>query len=262
MIVRTANYEIERGVVHDDGILQNVNYLVELDSDLKVSAVEPVVDRSVGTVRYPSRVQGYEDCRLVAVGDRWFATATCCELNPVERREIALLELVGGEITEVRRLPGPAPGRHEKNWMPVVVDGALHVVYRCGPTTVLLGCDVETGELHFVSEERAPEFAADFRGGSQGVALDGGGYLFVVHEVDRSQRAAQYLHRFVRLDDHFRLAAVSPPFTFVAERVEFCAGLARRNGDVVLSFGVSDAAAGLAVVELDEVLGLLESFTS
>ena len=36
----------------------------------------------------------------------------------------------------------------------------------------------------------------------------------------------QYLHRFVRLDEDFGVAAVSPPFTFADQRTEFCAGMA------------------------------------
>ncbi|HXP36941.1 MAG TPA: hypothetical protein VN817_04165, partial [Solirubrobacteraceae bacterium] len=55
-----------------------------------------------------------------------------------------------------------------------------------------------------------------------------------------------------------RLAAATPRFTFAADRVEFCAGMALRGGELVLSFGVSDAAAGLAVLALEDVLALLE----
>jgi glycosyltransferase involved in cell wall biosynthesis len=258
MIVRTANYEIERGVLHADGILQNINYLVALDGDLVVRAIDPIVDRSSGVKRYPARVQGYEDCRLVNVAGRWYATATAAELNPAERRQMVLLTLDGADITSVKPLPGPREDVHEKNWMPMAVDGDLHIVYSCGPT-ILLRCDVESGTIEQVSERPAPDLARGFRGGSQGVLLEQGGHLFVVHEVDRSERAAQYLHRFVLLDERFALAAISRPFTFAAERVEFCAGMALRGGDLVLSFGVSDAAAGLAVVALGEVLGLLDS---
>ena len=257
MIVRTANYEIERGVLHSDGVLQNLNYLVQLDADLAVTAIEPIIDRSVGVRRYDARVQGYEDCRLVSVADRWYATATVCDLNPVERREIALLELDGAEIRSVRALEGPVPGRHEKNWMPVTVDGALHVVYSCGPT-VVFRCDPGSGSLTKVAGNAAPAVAEGFRGGSQGLPVEGG-HLFVVHEVDRSERALQYVHRFVLLDERFVLTAMSPRFTFTSDRVEFCAGIARCHDGLVLSFGVSDAAAGLAVVPLDQALGLLET---
>jgi glycosyltransferase involved in cell wall biosynthesis/predicted GH43/DUF377 family glycosyl hydrolase len=256
MIVRTANYSIERGVLHADGVLHNINYLVWLDHALAAVGVEPIVDRSSGLTRYPTPYQGYEDCRLVNAGGTWYASATVCDLNPVELREMVLLRLQGAEITEALPLPALHSDRHQKNWMPLVIDGALHFVYSCGPT-VLLRCDPASGHVEKIAESRAPRFAANLRGGSQGVAVNGG-FLFVVHEVDRSGSMLRYLHRFVLLDEQLALAAASRPFRFTSDRVEFCAGMARRDEDLVLSFGVSDAAAGLAVVSGEEVLGLLE----
>lgn len=257
MIVRTANYRIEEGVVHDDGILRNINYLVRIGPDLSVEGIEPIEEAEEPRRRYPSQVIGYEDCRLFEVDGQWFASATGCELNPVERREIVLLSLDGAAIRAIRPLSGPHAGRHEKNWMPFVRDGVLHFVYSCGPT-VVLGCDPQTGRTWFVSETPAPARASELRGGSQGIVLDDGSWLFTVHEVDRSSATARYLHRFVRLDRELRLDRVSQPFTFTSDRVEFCGGMARRADQLVLSFGVSDAASGLAVVELGEVLELLD----
>ncbi len=257
MVVRTANYRIEKGVLHPEGILHNINYLVGLDSSLAVTRVEPIVDRSTGPHRYHALIEGYEDCRLIECSEQWYATATVCELNPIDRREIALLSLAGPEIASVRRLAGPHPGRHEKNWMPFLVDGAFHLLYSSGPT-VVLRCDPATGIVELVSEREAPSIAHDFRGGSQGVEIDGG-YLFVIHEVDHSERALRYLHRFIMLDDHLSLAGISRPFSFTSDRIEFCAGMASQGGELILSFGVSDAAAGLATLAVDEALGLLES---
>ena len=256
MIVRTANYRIEEGVLHAEGVLLNINYLVRLNRELAVWDVESIVDRSEGPRRYHSQIQGYEDCRLIEVGGRWYATATVCDLNPVERREVALLELDDNAVVGVRPLAGPHPGRHEKNWMPIVANGELHLLYSCGPT-VMLSCDPETGTVEQVAKFEAPEMARDFRGGSQGVTTEDG-YLFVIHEVDHSEHTLRYLHRFVLVNDAFALAAVSRPFTFTSDRIEFCAGMARRDSELVLSFGVSDAAAGLATLSLDEARAMLE----
>ena len=256
MIVRTANYRIEEGVVHEDGVLRNINYLMALDDDLAVKEVLPVEEELDDLRRYPSQIHGFEDCRLVRVGGRWFASATCCELNPVERREIVLLALDGPTVTAVRPLDGPVPGRHEKNWMPFVRDGSLHFVYSCGPT-VVLGCDPSTGSTEVVHDAPGPPVLAPLRGGSQGVDLDDGSWLFVVHEVDRSSGTARYLHRFLRLSTDLVVDGLTEPFTFTSDRVEFCGGMARHGDDLVLSFGVSDAAAGLALVALDEVLARL-----
>ena len=253
MIVRTANYRIEDGVVHEDGVLRNINYLMHLGDDLAVKEVLPIDDAMPDLRRYPSQIHGFEDCRLIQLGDHWFASATCCELNPIERREIVLLSLDGESITGVQPLAGPIPGRHEKNWMPFVRDGVLHFVYTCGPT-VILSCDVDTGSTEVVHRADAPAGTEQLRGGSQGVQLDDGSWLFVVHEVDRSTGTARYLHRFLRLSEELRVDGLTDPFTFTSDRVEFCGGMARHGDDLVLSFGVSDAASGLALVRLDEVL--------
>jgi hypothetical protein len=257
LIARTANYRINDGVLHDDGILRNINYIVHIDESLGVSGIELLEDRA-DVVRYPSQVHGYEDCRLIQVEGQWLASATACELNPIERREIALLTLDGGTITDLRPLDGPHPGRHEKNWMPFVVDGILHFIYRCNPT-VVLRCDHATGRTTLVRHGEAPGVPVDARGGSQGVALDDGSFLFAIHEVDRATEHPCYVHRFLRLGAGFEFDAVSEPFTFTSDRVEFCGGIARRDTELILSFGVSDAAAGLAVLELEEVLGLLSA---
>jgi glycosyltransferase involved in cell wall biosynthesis/predicted GH43/DUF377 family glycosyl hydrolase len=255
MIVRTANYAIERGVLHAEGVLHNINYLVALDDSLAVTQIEPLIDRAERPPVHDSQIEGYEDCRLIELDGRWYATATVCDMNPVERREIALLSFDGAEIVRAQPLAGPDPERHEKNWMPFVRDGALHFLYSCSPT-IVLRCDVRSGELTSVAERELPA-AAGFRGGSQGVAVDGG-HLFVIHQTEHDERALRYVHRFVLLDRELRLAAATPRFTFAADRVEFCAGMALRGGELVLSFGVSDAAAGLAVLALEDVLALLE----
>jgi glycosyltransferase involved in cell wall biosynthesis len=260
MIVRTANYRIGRGVVHEDGLLRNINYLVAVDKNLAVTGIEPLVDGAEDTRRYPSEIEGYEDCRLFQVGDRWYASATACQFNPIDRREIVLLHLAGPEVTRVLPLSGPHPGRHEKNWMPFVRDGVLHFVYTCGPT-VVLSCDVTTGRTDLVSQTPAPEWMEDMRGGSQGVQLPDGSFLFVVHEVDRSCEPARYVHRFVRLGRDLALDSVSGPFTFTSDLVEFCGGMAGRDDELVLSFGVSDAACGLGVIALADALALLHAPT-
>jgi glycosyltransferase involved in cell wall biosynthesis/predicted GH43/DUF377 family glycosyl hydrolase len=255
MVVRTANYAIERGVLHEEGIQQNLNYVLELDSGLGVRSIEPLVDRSQPQ-RFPSRVQGPEDCRLFEIDGRWFATATVCDLNPVERREIGLLSLDGYDVAETLVLAGPNPGRHEKNWMPFLRDGRVLAVYSCSPT-VVLALDLATGHTEVVANHEAPAWAERMRGGSQGVPVDGG-TLFVTHEVTADAAALRYLHRFVLIDDDLRLAAATSSFTFTTDRIEFCAGMAQAGDDLVLSFGVSDAAAGLGLVNRSEVMGLLK----
>ena len=258
MIVRSANYRVDFGAAHDDGIVRNINYLVRLNAMLGLSAVDPIDDGPEDLRRYPSAVLGFEDCRLVRVAGRWFACATTAELNPIERSEMVLMALDGPEVTSVLPLAGPKPGRAEKNWMPFVHDGELHFVYSCAPM-IVLRCDHRTGRLTMASETRSPELASSLRGGSQGLALErDGGYLFIVHGLDRTGGKAIYSHRFIRIDPELRLSAISRPFTFTGERIEFCSGAAIQGSDLVVSFGVGDAAAFLAIMPLVDTLDLLE----
>jgi predicted GH43/DUF377 family glycosyl hydrolase len=153
-------------------------------------------------------------------------------------------------------LPAASGERHEKNWMPFMMDGALHLLYSCSPT-IVLRCDPRSGRHEQVSERPGPPAATYLRGGSQGVELDDG-FLFVVHIASGFGADRRYSHRLVLLDRRFEISALSPPFSFGGDPIEFCAGMARRNGELVMSFGAGDRKAALAVVGLDDALNLLE----
>ncbi len=86
-----------------------------------------------------------------------------------------------------------------------------------------------------------------------------GGFLFVVHQVFVLDDLRHYLHRFVLLDRSLSPRAASPAFSFTGRRVEFCAGLARRDDDLLVAFGVDDAHAIAGVVREDDVLRLLDA---
>jgi hypothetical protein len=167
------------------------------------------------------------------------------------------MRLDGARIRSVVGLRGPDPRRHEKNWMPFAHEGGPAFVYACTPT-LILAADPATGVTTPIANHDGPPLGDHFRGSSQGVDV-GEGLLFVIHETLVYRGKLRYLHRFVLLDDEFAVRAVSPPFTFTADPVEFCAGMARRGSDeLVLSFGVSDVAAGLALLRVDEALGMLD----
>jgi predicted GH43/DUF377 family glycosyl hydrolase len=258
MIVRTANYRLEEGryrFLTDDEVVRSLNYLVRLDRQLVVDSVAPLQDRSDGPPRYPSRIQGYNDCRLMRLGERWLAVATVRDRNPLERCQLALLELEENEITAVTMLQTALPTEHEKNWMPFTAGDSPHFIYSCIPT-VVVQCDLQTGLCRQVASHPAP-WDAELRGGSQGVAIDEG-HLFLVHETSEHQGHRAYKHRFIMLDHEYRLAASSPPFDFVSPEIEFCAGLARRDDQLLVTFGVGDHTAMLGVIDAGEALAMLE----
>ena len=260
MIVRTSNYRLVNGVYHpvgNDSVIRTLNYLVELDGSLELREVSPLVDTDGGPPRYPSWVEGWEDLRLTQTGGRWLALAAARDRNADAVCEIALLGLEANQIDDVRMLPGPEPGRHEKNWMPFVAGDELRIVYSTAPT-VVFRCDPASGQLQRLSEHSVEAELPELRGGSQGVPVPGG-HMFVVHEAHWHGPGRRYHHRFVLIDDDHRLAGLSRPFTFTGNAIELCAGLASRGNDLVLTFGVGDRAAAIGICDCDQAMGLLDS---
>jgi tetratricopeptide (TPR) repeat protein len=271
MIVRTVNYLIDGGryTILDGGEqVRTLNYVAKLDDGLALTGLDALSDRSDGPPRHPGYVLGYEDCRLFNVAGRWHALATVCDRHPDGLCEIALLSLDDSEIERVSLLEGTR-GRNEKNWAPFVAEQAIspfaaerhacvRILYTAAPT-IVLSCDLEQGTVARLSERPTPGWAIGLRGGSQGVPVPGGN-LFVLHEVlPGAALGRRYLHRFALVDGDGRLQALSPRFTLLGAELEFCAGLARRGGELLLSFGVWDRAAHLAVVDLERTLRLLEA---
>ena len=82
------------------------------------------------------------------------------------------------------------------------------------------------------------------------------GWICLTHEVvaiDPWHR--RYLHRFVRFDRALRVVAITEPFRFADEPIEFAAGLAHdADRDVLIaSYGVQDCRAMMAGLDAPAV---------
>jgi len=261
LMVRAANYRLVDGSYHyldDSGSIRTRNHLLRLDANGDFVGGWVLPEIPAGPPVRATAVLGMEDCRIINFDGRWFVSSTVRDRNPTALCEIALAELVDGEVANLRVLPSPRPGRHEKNWMPFVRDGALHFLYSSNPTMVLR-VDVDTGAAEVVQDRQGPAVATGFRGGSQGLPC-GDGWLFVVHEVGtvRGGEGRAYAHRVVHLSSALTIESTTPAFAFAGRETEFCAGLARHGDDLLLSVGVDDARAHLFRVPEAAVIGLLE----
>jgi tetratricopeptide (TPR) repeat protein len=243
-VVRTINYSLNGRAytVHDPhGVVRTENYLGRLKPDGVF--VEPTLMRDLDpSPRQPSQIIGYEDVRLVSIkgrsGDVLAGSATVCDRDP-NRRMIARLYLdAKGDVK--RADVQPSNQLHEKNWMPLAVDGKFTYIYSLDPTAILPG------------PLRACPFALDHLRGGAAMPF-GDGYLCVTHEVIDEPERRIYLHRFVRLDRGWNVTAVSPSWVFDRYGIEFCAGVVQDKGQIVLSYGVDDREAWIARVDVEEV---------
>lgn len=245
-VVRTVNYSMDgRNYTIDDpeGVVRTENYLGALNPQTGVFT-EPELMRDLATRdRAPSRIVGYEDVRLVSLdtpsGVFLGASATVCDHDPNRRLIGELCLNDDGDVEKV--VMQPSNQEHEKNWMPLSVDGVLTWIYSLDPTAILPG---PLWECPFALEH--------LRGGAA-IAFDGG-YLAVTHEVVEADEGRIYLHRFVKLDAEFHVTAVSPAWVFAHYGIEFCAGIAREGKDrIVLSYGMQDREAWVVRVSVREI---------
>jgi glycosyltransferase involved in cell wall biosynthesis len=256
-VIRGVNYRLTESwyVLPDDGVIRTRNYLARLGRDGRILDAAEMV--AVASVAPPlaTGVRGFEDCRLFRWRDRLHCLATVRDRNAAMRCEIALLDIDGtGSISRVRTLTGYGDDLDQKNWMPAVDGECLFLIYLCDPTIVLRYDPV--AERLREHATHIPTVALEhLRGGSQAIRFDEG-WLCLTHEViaiDATHR--RYLHRFVLFDRTFHVVALTEPFRFGDNSVEFAAGLAHdRARDVLLvSYGVQDCKAMVATLDATAV---------
>ena len=253
-VVRTVSYRIRPDGSYDyNGVsaIRTTSYLADFDPALKFTkAVE--LQRPTG---FPEPVfkdvLDVEDMRLwVDHQDQLWVNGCVLEQNPQAWREQFIMRLNEdtGEVDKWRMVePGFVPKQNEKNWMPIVGEGALFM-YRPGVTMDGMG---------YLVTNNPPSLAVDqFAGGGQVLPFDGG-WLAIIHEArpDPTNGKRFYQHRFVWFDHDFVLKKVSRPFVFFDRQIEFAAGLALHPDldKFIVSFGVLDREAWLGTISDHDV---------
>lgn len=274
-VIRSSNYRLEDGryVFADvDGAIRTVNCLVGVGGLGVVTNPRPIVAPRGRTVSsFP--VHGYEDVRLAPVGDVLWALATVRDADESGLCRVALLRVADdGRVIAERLIEGPAPGRHEKNWVPFprenpaghVSTGELTVVYSWDPLVVAaIGLDPKIAASSRYREvfRSHSGLGPNVRGGTNGVRVDGG-WLFLVHESRRfPDGRARYLHRVVTVRDDFTLGLVSPQLTLMTDGVEFALGAAIVGDELLIAFGLDDAEAWTARTNLAALIDRLSVHT-
>lgn len=244
-VVRAVNYSMsgrKYSIDDPDRIVRTENYLGRLGPSGEL--IDPKRMRDLDpSPRQDSKIVGYEDIRLVSLkgpeGPMLAGSCTVCDRDAA-RRMIAKLDLDrDGNVTHAH--VQESRQTHEKNWMPVVVGGDIRFIYSLDPTVVIPG-----------DARRACPLALDHARGGAAIAFEGG-YLCVVHETIEAVETRIYLHRFVKLDAEFNVAAVSPSWIFQVYGIEFCAGLVEDGPDLVLTYGIKDCEAWFARIDKKEL---------
>lgn len=267
VVCRCVNYQ-QKGAkyfwmidpeMQDEYIGKTRNFLIKYDKNFNLLSQKEILDEISKSLRIPpySNVEGLDDIRLFEYeGSLWF-TANVHDMNYHHIPQIGLFKLEDspGETQiftdQFTLLLGPDPKRCEKNWLPFVKDGAIHLIYSYDPY-VVYKVDSEHGSCEEVISEKQKNDFSSFRGSAGPIPFDEG-YLSVIHQVAWDDQGRYYLHRFLYLDKDYKIQRISKPFTYTHQGVEYCCGITLDHvgTNLIMSIGIEDAEAAFVIVDLN-----------
>jgi len=207
---------------------------------------------------------GLEDCRLFNWEDRMFLCGVrrdCYDDKGRGRMEMAEIEFIDGEWTEVSRNPIPSPNGDksycEKNWMPIL-DMPYHFIKWTNPTQVIkYDIETQTTEDAIYDKEKYIEANKDFRGGSQVIRINDNQRMAFIHETNLlrdpfGRKDGNYAHRVIIWDNDWNIVHKSREFHFMGTyydhvkgqdyNIEFVTGVTMVGDDILISYGWQDNA--------------------
>lgn len=271
VICRCVNYTQKGGKNHQiidqkkGDVFRTRNYLLDYDKDFNLISQKEVIDDISQPMKYCpyTPIEGFEDSRLFNYDNSLWVTCTVMDMNPYHAPQIGLYRL-GDPIANDQHvsmelfipLQSPNPKQCEKNWLPFVKDGKMHVLYSCDPF-VIYQIDPKTGSVDPVLRKEQEEDFSSFRGSAGPIPFDDG-YLVVIHQV-ATDTERYYFHRFLFLDNEYNITRISPLFTYKGAQVEYCCGMTLdySGANLVMTVGIEDREALFAFLDVDAVRKLL-----
>jgi len=247
----------------NDVTLTTHNVMCELDSNLNMVNAQRV-KMALDTGKPTWNFIGLEDCRLFNWEDRMFLCGVrrdCYDDKGRGRMEMAEIEFIDGQWTEVSRNPIPSPNGDksycEKNWMPIL-DMPYHFIKWTNPTQVIkYDIETQTTEDAIYDKEKYIEANKDFRGGSQVIRINDNQRMAFIHETNLlrdpfGRKDGNYAHRVIIWDNDWNIVHKSREFHFMGTyydhvkgqdyNIEFVTGVTMIGDDILISYGWQDNA--------------------
>lgn len=223
-----------------------VNVIHRYDASLNLIDMD-IVDDELLRRTCPAAECGIEDLRLFVWKDALWAVAA--GIRHLSERTLAVSQLLvrfeSNRIVDFILCDSPTDARFEKNWIPIVRDEELFVIYRFRPMVIY---EYEDGALKLIKGDPLDQQEFSARGGTQFVRW-GKNFIGLVHSPPNFHESKiYYTHRFVVINDAFEILEFSRPFFIQRRGIEFACGLTEYGGDLLLSYGVSDRAAAFCIL--------------
>jgi hypothetical protein len=245
----------------NDMHLRTWNYLCEMDENMRIKSYS-----KMNTSDFPDQelweFVGLEDCRIVRWNEKLYVSGVRRDLDTVGtgRMELCEIQIINGNVKQVSqfRIPTPVDKNSycEKNWMPILDLPYHYVKWTNGTEVVKVNPETETCEQVHLQQWKDLN-CGDLRGGSQIIPF--GEYrMCLIHETflynsKAGRKDGTYRHRFVIWDKNWNIVKISPEFSFMEAKIEFCCGLCEYKDDYLMTFGFQDNAAYLLRVSKETV---------
>ena len=238
----------------NDMHLRTWNYLCEMDENMRIKKYH-----KIDTSDFPDKelweFVGLEDCRIVRWDEKLYVSGVRRDLDTkgTGRMELSEIEMTENGPKEIAQYRIPIPGDDSleycnKNWMPILDMPFHYVKWTNGTSVVKYNIEKNTTDL-VVLKDWKDLGCNDLRGGSQVIPF--GDYrMCIVHETElykseAGRKDGTYRHRFVVWDKDWNIVKISPQFSFMGAKIEFCCGLTAYQDDYLMTFGYQDNAAYL-----------------
>jgi hypothetical protein len=237
----------------NDMHLRTWNYLCEMDENMRIKSYS-----KIDTSQFPDQelweFVGLEDCRIVRWDNNLYVSGVRRDIDTIGtgRMELSQIELTDTHAKEISQFRIPTPvdkdSYCEKNWMPITDMPFHYVKWTNGTEVVRVNPETKTCERVYLKNWK--DFGCgDLRGGSQVIPF--GDYrMCIVHETflynsEAGKKDGTYRHRFVVWDKDWNIVKISPQFSFMEAKIEFCCGITPYQDDYLMTFGYQDNAAYL-----------------
>ena len=254
--LRSVNYSIEGGggyVIRDpEEIVRTRNFLLTLDTDLKVKSGVELIDLS-GVPLFPKNIRGLEDIRLFGKNE---FLCTYLEVNESRTPQICYCQYddVRGDVTKIIPLMVGDELKCEKNWMPFIMNDEPHFIYTVHPLQIYK-IDRNDGRISLVKEAiLSDKYLNDFRG-SSGLIAYKEGWLCTIHQVYHNN-PRKYFHRFIWFDKDFSKMKYSELFFFESAQIEFNLSLCHSDDGLLVPYSQRDNTAKIGILNYE----ILESW--
>lgn len=247
----------------DDCRLITGNYLCKLDPDTLYVKEFKKVDTSKNDITPNWEFVGLEDARVMRWDGKLFISGVRRDIKDdgEGRMELCEIDWTDNHCKEVTRdrIQPPTHSYLEKNWMPIL-DMPYHYIKWTNPLEIVKVDPTQkkkeqapNGEITIIPSEVAITkefFIPDIRpqrGGSQVIPFKKG-RLALLHECkfwynQNECKDAKYYHRFIYWDKDWNIIKLTEPFKFMDAEIEFGVGLAKKDNDLLITFGYQDNAA-------------------